>query len=231
MRCRFDIICLILDSINVEDDQRLGRHIVSLYTSDTSPSPTAHTIAPQLLTQYISYARTLQPALTDAAARELADGYVAMRKINGGSNKTVSATTRQLESLIRLSEAHAKMRLSQNVESEDVTEAIRLVREALLANAIDPLTGKIDMDLIATGKSSALRERQAELKRQVRAMLSARPSPTIDLHALHAEMSAQSSIPVNDKWLRDVVEELVEEEFLYATGNVRRGNPILHRIV
>ena len=42
----------------------------------------------------------------------LADGYVAMRRVNGAASagKTISATTRQLESLVRLSEAHAKMR-------------------------------------------------------------------------------------------------------------------------
>jgi DNA replication licensing factor MCM4 len=175
-----------------------------------------------------------------------------MRKVNGASGKTVSATTRQLESLIRLSEAHAKMRysrrdgccccacvlisspstyrLSDEVALEDVQEAIRLVREAMLSNAVDPLTGKIDMDLINTGKSSALRERQADLKRQIKALLAARPSPSLDFGTLHAEMSAQSSIPVNDKWLRDVLEELVEEEFIRVTGNVRRGHCLLYRL-
>lgn len=115
------------------------------------------------------------------------------------------------------------------VESQDVQEAIRLIREALLSYAVDPLTGRIDMDLITTGKSSALRERQAELKRHVRALLSAKSTPHVDFYSLQQDMNAQSSITINEKWLRDVIEELVEEEFLTITGNPRRGNPILHR--
>ncbi len=117
-----------------------------------------------------------------------------MRKANGSSGKTVSATTRQLESLIRISEAHARMRLSRTVEPLDVAEAIRLVREAMLSYAVDPLTGKIDMDMITTGKSSALRERQAELKRQVKAMIQNKAHTSIEFTTLLAEMTSQSSI-------------------------------------
>lgn len=73
------------------------------------------------MARYISYARKyVNPVLSDEAIKLLADGYISMRKVNtpsgsssssaGGAPKTVSATTRQLESLIRLSEAHARMR-------------------------------------------------------------------------------------------------------------------------
>jgi hypothetical protein len=86
------------------------------------------------------------------------------------------------------------MRLSRTVDPEDVTEAIRLIREAMLSYAIDPLTGKIDMDMITTGKSSALRERQAELKRQVKSMVQNKGHTSIEFNTLLAEMSAQSSI-------------------------------------
>jgi len=75
-----------------------------------------------------------------------------------------------------------------------VNEAIRLVREALLSYAIDPLTGRIDMDLIATGKSSALRERQAELKRQVKSLIMQRNFHSIEFATILAEMNSQSSI-------------------------------------
>src|SRR4051812_18679694 len=106
-------------------------------------------------------------------------GYVDMRKL-GGNKKTITATPRQLESLIRLSEAHARMRylfcldvctflhvglllqwlvgsfcddcarFSKVVERVDVAEALRLIRSALQQAAVDPRTGTIDMDLITT---------------------------------------------------------------------------------
>lgn len=66
----------------------------------------------------------MHPELSDAAARDLVDAYAELRKGSGGRH-TVSATPRQLESLIRLSEANAKMRLSPTVERKDVDEAMR----------------------------------------------------------------------------------------------------------
>ena len=66
--------------------------------------------------------------------------YVSMRKLGGGK-KTITATPRQLESLVRISEAHARMRYSSVVERMDVAEAIRLVRVAIQQAAIDPRTG------------------------------------------------------------------------------------------
>jgi DNA replication licensing factor MCM4 len=59
---------------------------------------------------YIRYARTLSPIISEEAMGDLISSYLSMRKVNGSSGKTIGATTRQLESLIRLSEAHAKAR-------------------------------------------------------------------------------------------------------------------------
>ena len=64
----------------------------------------------------------------------------------------MTAYPRQLESLIRLAEAHARMRLSQTVDLEDVEEASRLHKEALKQSATDPLTGTIDVNILTTGK-------------------------------------------------------------------------------
>lgn len=80
-----------------------------------------------------------------------------MRNI-GTAFKTITATPRQLESLIRLSEAHAKLRLSNLVERQDVEEAERLIRVATHQAATDPMTGKIDMDIISSGVSAQVRE-------------------------------------------------------------------------
>lgn len=78
-----------------------------------------------------------------------------MRKI-GSSRGMVSAYPRQLESLIRLSEAHAKVRFSSKVEAIDVEEAKRLHREALKQSATDPRTGIVDISILTTGLLLAL---------------------------------------------------------------------------
>lgn len=84
-------------------------------------------------------------------ARAALQAYVDMRKIGSGRGM-VSAYPRQLESLIRLAEAHAKVRFSEKVESIDVEEAKRLHREALKQSATDPRTGFVDISILTTGK-------------------------------------------------------------------------------
>lgn len=66
--------------------------------------------------------------------------------------------------MIRLSEAIAKMRLSEFVEKRDVDEAVRLIKTAMQQSATDPMTGEIDMDLIATGQSHSSTERVNTIK-------------------------------------------------------------------
>ena len=77
----------------------------------------------------------------------------------GNYKKTITATPRQLESTIRLAEAVAKMRLSDTIEKKDIDEAVRLIRTAMQQSATDPITGEMDMDIIATGVSQASSER------------------------------------------------------------------------
>lgn len=89
------------------------------------------------------------------------------------SDRRITATTRQLESMIRLSEAHAKMRLSPTVETSDVSEAVRLIKSAIKASATDARTGLIDMGLLSEGGSSADRKRKEELKRGILGVLDA----------------------------------------------------------
>lgn len=113
-------------------DQQLGRHIISLFTCAHGPEALGCLVVyfsnlkdAKSLSAYIRLGRSINPSLSDAAVAAISSGYVAMRKVNGSSGKTISATTRQLESLIRLSEAHARARLSSSVDEADVLEAIR----------------------------------------------------------------------------------------------------------
>jgi len=178
---RFDLIYLILDAVSPESDRRLARHLISLHWAQGvresegaragggAAGPGRGGAAPSAanggeglferaqLMEYIGYAKeALQPQLSDAAKEALVQGYLDMRRQGsrgGGGRKTISATTRQLESLVRLSEAHARMRLSDEVLPVDVAEAIRLMNVATQRAAVDPRTGTIDMSLIASGQT------------------------------------------------------------------------------
>lgn len=69
--------------------------------------------------------------------------------------------------MIRLSEAHARMRLSSEVTADDVEEAVRLIRSAIKQSATDSRTGLIDMSLLTEGTSASERRRREDLKRGV----------------------------------------------------------------
>ena len=90
-----------------------------------------------------------------------------MRSAGGRGSKTITATPRQLESMIRLSQALAKMRMSSFVTRLDVIESIRLMKVATQTAATDPRTGTIDMDMITTGRSGVDRDLILKLSFQV----------------------------------------------------------------
>ena len=123
--------------------------------------PEKISIKKEVLTAYISEARKLNPKISDNVVNELINHYLKMRE-NGGKN-TISATPRQLESLIRLSEARARLRFSPFVEKEDVEEAVNLIKVATQQAATDPVTGVIDMDMLQTGITSSSRARLSQL--------------------------------------------------------------------
>ncbi|PHT93510.1 DNA replication licensing factor MCM4 [Capsicum annuum] len=163
---RFDLIYLILDKADEQTDRRLAKHIVALHFEDPENSE-QEVIDLPTLAAYLSYARkNIHPELSDEAAEELTRGYVEMRirgNFPGSSKKVITATPRQLESLIRLSEALARIRFSEKVEKKDVMEAFRLLEVALQQSATDHATGTIDMDLITTGVSASERMRRENL--------------------------------------------------------------------
>ena len=105
----------------------------------------------EFFASYISYARKfVKPKISETVQMDIVQEYIRMRNL-GNNKKTVTATPRQLESMIRLSESIAKMRLSDTVEKRDVEEAVRLIKQALQQSATDPTTGEINMDIITTG--------------------------------------------------------------------------------
>ncbi len=78
-----------------------------------------------LIRDYIAYAKEMvTPELSEAASQALIDKYLEMRRVGSGRGH-VSAYPRQLESLIRLAEANAKIKLCSRVCVDDVEEAYR----------------------------------------------------------------------------------------------------------
>lgn len=191
---RFDLIFLILDPQNEIFDRRLAKHLVSLYYKSTQQEEDEF-LDMSILRDYIAYAKEhIHPKLSEEASQKLIQSYVEMRKLGAGRGQ-ITAYPRQLESLIRLAEAHAKVRFSPTVSVDDVEEAFRLHREALKQSATDPLSGKIDIGILTTGLSSAARKRRAEFSQEVRKLLESKGKvPTVNYSKLLQELKENSSV-------------------------------------
>ncbi|MCI5867783.1 MAG: minichromosome maintenance protein MCM [Methanosphaera sp.] len=142
---RFDLIFIVEDKPNAERDHKLAGHILKIHQENTVP----YKIDPELLRKYIAYARkSVQPTLTDEAAKVLQDFYVTMRSGAIDDESPVPITARQLEALVRLAEASARIRLSNDVLKEDAERAIRLQENCMKQVGYDPDTGKVDIDKV-----------------------------------------------------------------------------------
>ncbi|KAJ8935380.1 hypothetical protein NQ314_012791 [Rhamnusium bicolor] len=219
LKCsRFDLIFLILDPQNEVFDRRLARHLVSLYYK-TRDQEEDEILDMSILRDYIAYAKEhIHPKLSDEAAQKLIQSYVDMRKIGSGRGQ-ISAYPRQLESLIRLSESHAKVRFSRTVEVSDVEEAYRLHREALKQSATDPLSGRIDVGILTTGLSSAARKRRLELAQSVKKLIEEKGKvPIINYQKLFTELKETSNMMIPREQFEDALKDLQDDGMIVVMG-------------
>jgi len=139
---RFDLIFTILDEPKKDVDERMADFILGVHSKSNDVKPE---IQPEMLKKYIAYARRyVSPKLTEEIVDEIKRFYVDMRA-SVDPDSGIPITPRQLEAIIRLSEASARMRLRNFVEIQDVMRATKLIKASLESVAVDPDTGEIDM--------------------------------------------------------------------------------------
>jgi len=217
---RFDLVFLILDPQDEQYDKKLGRHLVSLYFRDEAAGEDEF-FSMKVLRDYVKYAKeTYNPTLSDEAGQRMIEYYVEMRKVGAGRGQ-VSAYPRQLESLIRLSEAHARMRFSNCVELQDVEEASRLHKEALKQSSTDPNTGRIDVSILTTGHSASGRKRRLEVKNALQVLLRKKPAKaaSINIDSLLKEFRSSSDIQITRDMYEDALRDLAEEQVIMRNRN------------
>jgi replicative DNA helicase Mcm len=116
-------------------------------------------IPPDLLRKYISYTKNLKPVLTREALDRLKDFYLTMRSASEIEGTPIAITARQLESLVRTSEARARIAYRKEILAEDAEAAISIMKRSLDEVGIDTSSHKIDIDIIMTGKPKSVRDK------------------------------------------------------------------------
>jgi len=91
------------------------------------------------------------PELNDKSEELIIRFFVGTREAVGDKTDTVPITARTLEAAFRLATAHARMRLSNEITEEDARAAIKLLESNLKSVGIDPVTGELDADVLASG--------------------------------------------------------------------------------
>ncbi|MHA2176720.1 MAG: minichromosome maintenance protein MCM [Candidatus Thorarchaeota archaeon] len=210
---RFDLIWIMVDTVNVEQDRELAKFILDMHQmkkiQDQGPLPP---ISPDFLKKYIGYANlNVFPQLTTDAAEVIENFYVDLRKSAEGGG-AIPITARQLESLVRLAEARARMALRSEVNKEDARAAVRLMEESLRMVALDRITGRIDIDRQVSRMSAEQRSSSDIIIKALRDM-EAEGTATVNIDAL---IQRTVSMGLSRERAEKVIEKLREDGILYS---------------
>ena len=141
---RFDLIFIVRDSPDKEKDNLVASHILEIHRDTEQAARPAIDI--DLFSKYLSYAKQIEPALTPEAIDIVRSYYMDMRRIE--SEGMITVTPRQLEGLIRLASARARLLLKDMVDAEDAQRAIYLVDQMMRTAGVDVNTGKTDLGVL-----------------------------------------------------------------------------------
>jgi len=141
---RFDLIFVVRDIPGREKDEKIARHIIELHTPQGTDKRSV--IDVDTLTKYLSYAKRSSPDLTKEAEEKILQYYLQMRNVE--SEEMITVTPRQLEGIIRLSTARARLLMKDKVEEEDAERAIFLIQSMLQDAGVDVNTGKVDLGVL-----------------------------------------------------------------------------------
>ncbi|HKZ88105.1 MAG TPA: minichromosome maintenance protein MCM [Candidatus Bathyarchaeia archaeon] len=212
---RFDIIFVLRDVPDKEADAKMSQHILEIHKRGVSPVEAP--VDAELMRKYISYAKSIQPELSNDALKRLGDFYLAMRAASETEGSPIAITARQLESLVRIAEARARGALRKEVTGEDADAAISLMRRSLEEVGIDMSSYKMDIDLIMTGRPKSVRDKLQVVLSAVVAM--ERETGTVEKDALVAELESKHKLSRSE--IERMIGQLLREGTLYEPGEGR----------
>jgi len=223
---RFDLIFIMKDQPSETRDLNIANHILKSHSAGEEimrnrkyPIPGADDeyfidllkpvtaeIDAAMLRKYLAYAkRNCFPVITSDAKNMLVSYYQKLRSVAYENNdKPVPVTARQLEALVRLAEASARVRLDDTITTEDASRVIKIVDECLRQVAYDPKSGSLDIDKIASSTTKAGRTLRRDLKNTIKELAEADPSHSAKIDDVYQRLTQQN-------YTRDEIEHMIEQ--------------------
>ena len=208
---RFDLIFPVRDLPNKEKDTKIASHILEVQRDSKLAEPEIPT---SFIKKYVAYVRQkIHPKLTAGAIDEMKSFYVELRNSGSGTEegvRPIPISARQLEALIRLAEASARVRLSDKVIRGDAKRAISILKYCLMQVGFDYETGQLDIDRISTGIPASARNK------------------IIVIREIITEMEAQGkkTIPIEDIISEAAEKKLTEAEVEEVIDRLKREGEI-----
>jgi replicative DNA helicase Mcm len=207
---RFDLIFVLRDVPEKERDTKMTEHILNLHMRGTAPLESP--IPPNLLRKYISYTKNVKPKLTEEAITRLRDFYLEMRSASETEGTPIAITARQLESLVRIAEARARVAYRKEVLAEDAEAAIRIMGWSLKEVGIDVTSGKQDIDIIMTGRPKSVRDRLQVILGAIIEL--EKETGMVEKNALLQKL--QSEHEINNMEAERLIGQLIKEGTVYS---------------
>ncbi|MGB9936716.1 MAG: minichromosome maintenance protein MCM [Methanobacterium sp.] len=210
---RFDLIFVVEDKPDADRDRKLAGHILNIHQTAEIPFE----IDPELLRKYIAYARKqTSPELTNGAIEVLKEFYVGMRGSAEDEDSPVPITARQLEALVRLSEANCKIRLGEEVTADDAKRAIKLQQDCMKQVGLDPDTGKVDIDKVE-GRTPKSERDKARVLMDVIKELSEEYGGRVPISILTDEMSDRYNL--SEEKVQQIITKLKQQGLLFEPAS------------
>jgi len=220
---RFDAIFSLMDRPESERDRNMAEHIlrghlvgewlrrkkegkdVSAEKPEFTEPYTPH-FEPIFFRKYVAYAKRVSPVMTPDAMEAIKTKYLEIRKAGEPAGSSVPITPRQLEAIIRLSEASARARLSASVAVEDTDRAVRITEYWMRRVAGEE--GRFDIDIVQTGISQSQREQIITLRDVINQLSEQGPSGSADYEDI-VRVAGERGIPQVkvDQWLKRWAQE------------------------
>ncbi len=207
---RFDLIFPIKDMPDAKKDEKLASFMLELHKNNIETPP----LSTEFLRKYIAYARQkTHPKLTDEAIVELKDYFIKMRSSAGvgSSARSVPISARQLEGLVRLGEASAKLHLRDKVTKKDAKKAVELLDYCLRQVALDEETGQIDIDRISTGTPASQRNKIMTIKEIINE-LENKVGKVVPIEEILKEAQAKG---LSESEIEDIIQKLIRTGDLF----------------